>query len=138
MQYIHTDQFPCLAYRKFGEGPVIVLLHGFPENGNLWRDIWPALAKHNTVIIPDLPGSGESTFANEDLSIEHLAESVKLILDKEGIDEIVLAGHSMGGYIALAFAEKYPVMLRGLSLIHSTAAPDSDEKKKTGRSLWNS
>lgn len=133
MQYIHTDEFPCLAYRKLGKGPVVVLLHGFPENGNLWRNIWPALSEDNTVIIPDLPGSGESTFTGETLSMEQLANSVKLILDKEGIDELVLAGHSMGGYIALAFAERYEHMLNGLSLVHSTALADTDDKKENRR-----
>jgi len=133
MQYIHTDQFPRLAYRKLGNGPVVVLLHGFPENGNLWRNIWPALSENHTVIIPDLPGSGESTFTGETLSMEQLANSVKLILDKEGIEELLLAGHSMGGYIALAFAERYGQMLNGLSLVHSTAAADTDDKKENRR-----
>jgi len=133
MQYIFTTQFPRLAYRKFGRGPAVMLLHGFPEDGNLWRNIWARLAQDNTVLIPDMPGSGESTFDGEELSMEVLAESVKMICDNEGLEELVLAGHSMGGYVALAFAERYSKMLKGLSLVHSTAAADTEDKKENRR-----
>ncbi|MEI8280364.1 MAG: alpha/beta hydrolase [Bacteroidota bacterium] len=127
---IHTAQFPQLGYRKVGSGPSIVLLHGFPANGELWQQVWTDLAASFTVIVPDIPGSGASTFSGEKVSMEQLADSVKLILDHEGIRETILFGHSMGGYIALAFADKYGTMLRGLSLVHSTALEDSEEKKE--------
>ncbi|MCD6062213.1 MAG: alpha/beta hydrolase fold protein [Flavipsychrobacter sp.] len=130
---ITVPDFPNLAYLKTGTGPAMILLHGFPESGDLWRKVWPALAAHFTVIVPDLPGSGESTFSGESVSIEGLAKSVKAIADHEQVEQVVIAGHSMGGYVALAFADLYGSKLAGLSLVHSTAAADSEEKKETRR-----
>lgn len=130
---ITAQNFPQLSYLKTGSGPVVMLLHGFPESGDLWREVWPSLSNQFTVIVPDLPGSGESSFDGETVSIEQLAGSVKLIADNEGIREAIIAGHSMGGYVALAFAELYGHMLRGLALVHSTAAADTEEKKETRR-----
>jgi len=129
MIQISTKDFPKLSYNKTGNGPVLVLLHGFPANADLWREIAPALSKHFTLICPDLPGSGESTFSGGDLSMELMAQSVSDILEHEGIDKVLIAGHSMGGYAALAFADMFPRKLSGLSLVHSTAYADSDEKK---------
>ena len=118
-----------IFYRKMGVGPVMVLLHGFPETGELWHNIWDALSVSFTLIIPDLPGSGASRLEKE-TSISMMAETVKAILDKEEINSAILAGHSMGGYVALAFAGLYPAMVEGVSLVHSMPVADDDEKKK--------
>lgn len=130
---IKTARFPQLSWLKTGSGPAFILLHGFPESGALWREVWPALAKSFTVIIPDLPGSGESNWESEHISMEDMAASVKEIMDNEGIGTAIMAGHSMGGYAALAFAELYPRSLIGLSMVHSGAAADTDEKKENRR-----
>ncbi len=130
---IHTSKFPTLSYRKLGQGPAIVLIHGFPESGELWSNIWPDLSKKYTVIIPDLPRSGGSTFTGEGVSIEDMAESINDILIDCGINIAIIAGHSMGGYTALAFAEMYADKVKGLSLIHSFAGADSEEKKEARR-----
>lgn len=119
-----------LFYRSIGEGPVVVLLHGFGEDGDIWKGQF-ALFSDNQLLIPDLPGSGESE-ALDDMSMEGLADAVKAIIDVEaGSERIAFIGHSMGGYVALAFAEKYSSSLRGLGLFHSTAYADSEEKKET-------
>ena len=118
-----------LFYRKMGSGPAIVLLHGFPESGSLWRYVWDDLSANATVIIPDLPGSGNSPLEGG-CSIADMAASVKAILDGEQITRAVIAGHSMGGYVALAFAAMYPSAVAGLSLVHSTPVADDDEKKE--------
>ena len=118
-----------INYRKMGTGPVVVLLHGFPESGTLWKNIWDDLAASCTLIIPDLPGSG-NTKLEGDTGLDEMATQVKTILDKEGIDKAVVAGHSMGGYVAFAFADMYPACVSGLSLIHSTPLADDDERKK--------
>lgn len=131
MNYINTDEFPQIAYHKEGNGPAVVLIHGFPSKGVLWREIIPVLSKHFTVIAPDLPGSGESKTIGENVTMDQLADSVKLILDKEGIKKAVIAGHSMGGYTTLAFADNYPDMVQGIALVHSSAVADDEEKKKT-------
>lgn len=132
MQQLSTDKFPSLAYRKAGQGPVLMLVHGFPENGGLWDKVIPLLEKDFTVIAPDLPGTGESSLV-ENMTIEDMAHSLDAILRHEGIEQAVVAGHSMGGYTALAFAELYPQKLVGLSLVHSAAGADDEEKKETRR-----
>jgi len=79
-------------------------------------------------IVPDLPGSGRSELIT-DISMEGMAEVIKVILDEEEVSSTCIIGHSMGGYISLAFAEKYSNYLSGLGLFHSTSYPDSDERK---------
>lgn len=128
---IHTERFPQLYYRKYGKGPAIVLLHGFPADGELWFKIWEQLAEQCLVIVPDLPGSGKSSFTGDDVSIDELAGSVNAILEHENINEAVIVGHSMGGYTALAFADLYAPKLKGLALVHSTSAADNEEKIAT-------
>ncbi|RYE24527.1 MAG: alpha/beta hydrolase [Sphingobacteriales bacterium] len=130
---IHTAQFPSLTYRKMGQGPVLMLVHGFPESNELWREVCDSLSMKYTLLIPDLPGAGGSTFKGEGVSVEGMAESMNEILIAEDIERAVIAGHSMGGYTALAFAEKYPGKLKGLSLVHSFAGADTEEKKETRR-----
>lgn len=112
-----------------GKGPALMLLHGFPLDHNIWQGIVDEICDHYTVILPDLPGAGKSTLP-DDLSIETMAAAMGDILKQEGIDKAVLCGHSMGGYVALAFAELYPDRIAGLGMIHSTAHSDSDEKKE--------
>jgi pimeloyl-ACP methyl ester carboxylesterase len=128
-----------ITYRIIGEGKPVVLLHGFGEDGEIWNNQIEVLKDQYQLIIPDIPGSGGSEMM-EDMSMEGLAETIKKILDIEifkplpyGGDskKIYLIGHSMGGYIALAYAEKYPEKLEGLGLFHSSAFADSEEKKIT-------
>jgi pimeloyl-ACP methyl ester carboxylesterase len=129
---ISTDVFVNLQYRKTGSGPAIVLLHGFPVSGLLWSRVWDKIGEHNTVIVPDLPGTGGSAgVAN--LSMELMADGVKAILDAEGITNAVIAGHSMGGYVCMAFADRYPEMVWGIAMVHSIASDDTEEKKETRR-----
>lgn len=130
---ITTAKFPRLSYTIHGSGKPIVLLHGFPLDSSLWNKVVPGLAKDYMLIVPDLPGSGDSTFEGEDLSVEDMATAVQLILDEEQVQSAVIAGHSMGGYVALAFAELFPSYLEGLALIHSTAKADTNEKKEQRR-----
>lgn len=130
---INTEKFPSLYYRVSGQGDAIVLLHGFPLDGSIWNKVSEKLSETNTVIVPDIPGSGESMFNGDELSMEDMADAVRAILKEEGIDKAIVAGHSMGGYAALAFAEKFPGMITGLALVHSSATADNDEKKEQRR-----
>lgn len=122
--YNHSKIF----YRFTGKGFPIVLLHGFGEDGNVWENQMKYLQDHFQIIIPDLPGSGKSGLT-DDMSIEGMAAVVKEIITTEKINKLSLIGHSMGGYITLAFAEKYPEMLSSFGLIHSSAFADNEEKK---------
>jgi pimeloyl-ACP methyl ester carboxylesterase len=131
-----------IHYRVVGNGSTVLLVHGFGEDSNVWNQQIEFLKTKFRIIIPDLPGSGRSEMI-DDMSMEGLAEVLKALIiqecrqvsppggDLEGACPII--GHSMGGYIALAFAEKYPDLLTGLGLFHSSAYADSDEKKATRR-----
>ncbi len=117
-------------YFKIGQGAPIVLLHGFAETYEIWSTIQDELAQQFTLIIPEIPGCGNNFSFEKALSMEGIADFVDDILQQEKIEQTILFGHSMGGYAAAAFAEKYAEKLSGLSFIHSQASADSAEKKK--------
>jgi pimeloyl-ACP methyl ester carboxylesterase len=117
-----------LFYRDLGSGESLLLLHGFAEDGTVWEAVSQGLSANVRLLIPDLPGSGRSQLPAV-TTIESMAEAVKGILDSEGIERCIIIGHSMGGYIALAFAEAYPERLLAFGFFHSTAYADSEEKK---------
>lgn len=119
-----------LSFFDEGKGSPLLLLHGFCGSKRYWEKIIPELSKNHRVIAPDLPGHGESSMRNKRYSIEEIAGEVKELLAYLEIEKITLFGHSLGGYITLAFAEKYADQLNAFSLIHSTAFPDSEEAKE--------
>lgn len=125
-----TVRDSSIAYIDKGEGKPIVLLHGFCGSSSYWEHVIPALAEHCRVIAPDFPGHGQSDPLKVSSTIENIAEQVKDLLDQLNLQEVTMFGHSLGGYITLAFAEKYGDQVNGYSLIHSTAFPDSEEAKK--------
>ena len=124
----------ALAYRVAGNGRPVMLVHGFGEDSRIWDRQAEALSSVYRLILPDLPGSGRSGLI-PDMRIEGMAGALKAIWEAENSGEqgFVLVGHSMGGYIALAFAEKYGDCLLGLGLFHSTAYPDNAQKIETRR-----
>lgn len=131
-------QTGSLSYKTFTPGdsartPPLVLVHGFAEDGSIWDHQTAYLKNSHRLIIPDPPGSGLSSPLSGGASMEEMADAVKAVLDAEGISECILAGHSMGGYITLAFAELYPQMLKAFGLFHSTSYADSEEKKAVRR-----
>ena len=109
---------------------VLVFLHGFCESTKVWKEFTKSLEHKFRIILLDLPGFGENTHNIHDYSMESMAEYVKEQLDEKGVKKCILVGHSMGGYVSMAFAEKYGSMLNGLCLFHSSALPDTDEKKE--------
>lgn len=117
-----------IYYRSIGKGRPVVFIHGFAEDGDIWKNQIELLKDSCHLIIPDLPGSGKSQMIN-DMSIEGMAATINAILDEEQIEQCTMFGHSMGGYITLAFAEKNEQRLTSFGLIHSTAYADSEEKK---------
>ena len=108
----------------------IVLLHGYLEALEVWESFAKLLKTRYRVVTLDLPGHGISEVKGEIHTMEFLADVVCGVLDALEIDKCTLVGHSMGGYAALAFAEKYPLRLDGLVLFHSTPNADSEQKKK--------
>ena len=123
-EFIHNG----IAYYKEGKGDVVVLLHGFPMDKNIWLDLIPVLSSNHQVIAIDIPGLGNSNalFIN---AIHTIADQIHDLLQHERVDKAVFIGHSMGGYIALAFSKQYSEMVKGLSLVHSTLKADTEEKK---------
>ena len=117
-----------------GTGGNVLLLHGFGETSSIWDAQVAALAPICRMIIPDLPGSGKSE-RMDDMSIESMADAMIEIVNKEinAGDKVIVIGHSMGGYIALAVAERHPEKLCALGLVHSSAYADSQEKIATRR-----
>ncbi len=119
-----------IHYQKRGKGPAIVFLHGFLENHSMWNDFSDVLHKNHTVIAVDLPGHGKSDDIAYVHTMEEMAEVVRAIVEKENIRRHYLVGHSMGGYVSMAYAEKYPDAIKGLVMFHSTASADTEQKKK--------
>jgi pimeloyl-ACP methyl ester carboxylesterase len=120
-----------IHYKLVGDGNCIVLIHGYLENLNIWDGFADQLSKHYQVLILDLPQNGKSECNEEVNSIERMAESVNAILIYLNIKKAVIMGHSMGGYVALAFAELFSSSVEGLCLINSSPNADSNEKKRS-------
>lgn len=118
-----------IAFSTFGEGRPVVLIHGFLEHKGMWYKLIPEFNKGFQYICIDLPGHGESD-AFEYKLLEEYAEIVETLLGHLNINEkISLIGHSMGGYISLAYLQKYPEKVRGLCLFSSSAGADNSLKK---------
>lgn len=118
-----------IGYTDNGSGRCIVLLHGFMESSQIWDNYVQELSKLYRVICIDLPGHGCSDCLGYVHTMELLADAVNAVLQHLRLNRLFVVGHSMGGYVALAFAEKYPQKTRGICLFHSTASADSEERK---------
>lgn len=113
-----------------GKGKVIILLHGYLETMEIWENTITELSKKFRIIAVDLPGHGLSSFCKNTATMEFMADCIKSLLDKLNISECFVVGHSMGGYVALAFAKKYHVIAKALCLFSSTPNADTEQKKK--------
>jgi pimeloyl-ACP methyl ester carboxylesterase len=118
-----------VAYHSQGKGLCIILIHGFMETHEIWSGFADSLSEHYHVISVDLPGHGLSDPIDKPWQLEKYAEAVYDIIIEEKIEKTIMIGHSMGGYVTLAFAEAYPEKLIGIGLFHSTPFADSEEKK---------
>lgn len=123
-------EYKGVSYLCGGKGHSIVLLHGYLESKEIWYDFANQLSKNYHVLVPDLPGHGKSALPSGNLSVEIMAEKLIPVLDKEKIEKCFLVGHSMGGYVALAFLELFPERLNALSLFHSSPYADNEDKRK--------
>jgi len=117
-----------LAYARRGKGTPLVLLHGFPLDHHLWDDVSSLLEDKFELILPDLRGFGESTTVDAPYSMDDYASDIAGLLDQLGIQKVAVAGHSMGGYVALAFAKLYPERVSGLALISSQVLADPPDR----------
>jgi len=118
------------AYEQRGNGTPLVLIHGFPLDGRVWNNVAPLLEDRFELLIPDLRGFGMSTTGNDQPSMDMYARDIANMLDYFGFEKATMVGHSMGGYVALAFAKQYPNRISGLGLVSSQAIADSPERKQ--------
>jgi pimeloyl-ACP methyl ester carboxylesterase len=125
-----NQQPPAIFSDTGGSGPALVFLHGFCESKEIWQDFVTPLAADHRVILIDLPGFGANTAPQPEYTMERAAAFVQQTLTELQVDKSLVIGHSMGGYVALALAEKSPRLLAGLALFHSSALPDTEEKKE--------
>lgn len=119
-----------IYYTVHGKGETIVLLHGFLENVDMWAAFVPELSKNNRVICIDLLGHGQTGCLGYVHTMETMADVVYDVLQHETIEKATFIGHSMGGYVALALAEKQPQLFKGLCLMNSTFEADDADRKK--------
>ncbi|MBW7455678.1 alpha/beta fold hydrolase [Paenibacillus sepulcri] len=111
--------------------PAIVLLHGFCGSSAYWEPIIPKLAGLGRIIAPDLRGHGRSSAPGGDIYLmDDFAGDLHSLLEQLEIKRICLFGHSLGGYISLAFAERHAEMLQSFSLVHSTAMADGEAARQ--------
>jgi len=119
-----------LAYTHRGKGTPLVLLHGYPLDHHLWDDVAPLLEDTFELILPDLRGFGESTTVDSPFTMDDYASDIAGLLDQLGIQKTAIVGHSMGGYVALAFARLYPERVSGLGLVSSQVLADPPDRKE--------
>ena len=119
-----------LAYERRGQGTPLVLLHGYPLDHHLWDEVLPLLEGKFDIIAPDLRGFGESTTVDSPYTMDDYASDIAGLLDQLGIQKAAIAGHSMGGYVALAFARLFPERVSGLGLVSSQVLADAIDRKE--------
>lgn len=116
-------------YSDKGAGPPIILLHGFCETHAIWEELSEALSIDYRVIAPDLPGFGRSDLPSNPFSLADIGNLLTNWLSGFNLNKPIIIGHSLGGYIALAMAEKNPDYFDGIGLFHSIPFSDTEEKK---------
>lgn len=125
LAYNETEIF----YEVHGDGPAMVLIHGFLEDSEIWKDHLPKLSEHNRVVALDLPGHGLSGHRSEISSMEYMSACVDHLLEHLQISSAHFVGHSMGGYVSLAAAEAFPDKVARLTLVNSAPVADNAERK---------
>jgi len=120
-----------IAYVRRGKGNPLVLIHGYPLDHTIWDEVVPLMEKDFDLIIPDLRGFGESGIMESDNSILGYATDIAGLLSQLKIKKASIAGHSMGGYVALAFAREFPDRVSGLAMVSSQIGADTPETKES-------
>ncbi|WP_317041666.1 alpha/beta hydrolase [Winogradskyella sp. J14-2] len=118
-----------IHYTVSGEGETVVLLHGFLETFEMWKELAPEISRTHQVICIDLLGHGQTASLGYVHTMEDMADAVYAVLQHLNIKKAKFIGHSMGGYVALALAEQQPQLFEGLCLMNSTFEADSEERK---------
>lgn len=122
-----------IHYREEGQGPVVVFLHGFMESLEMWNDFFEQMSSGFRIVAVDLPGHGRSEVYSDIHQMWFMADCVNAVLEQLQIDECMMVGHSMGGYVSMAFSKKYPSKVKALVLFHSSAAADNEDARENRR-----
>lgn len=118
-----------LAYERRGTGTPLLLVHGFPLDHSTWQPLFTHLEPDFDLLLPDLRGFGQSDAPAGAYTVAQMAADLAALLDTLGFRKTCIVGHSMGGYVTLAFANAYPERVLGMGLIGSQAVADSAERK---------
>ncbi|MFC5704376.1 alpha/beta fold hydrolase [Cohnella faecalis] len=132
MRNLRRSTSTTMACQDEGTGTPIVLLHGYCGSHRYFEEILPILSAKYRVIVPDLRGHGSSSATEGVYKMEQLADDLDVLLDAMQLSKVFLFGHSLGGYVTLAFAQRHRERLLGYGLLHSTSLPDTGPGK-TGR-----
>ena len=116
-----------IAYTDEREGLPLLFIHGFPLSRGVWSNQMEAFKSRHRVIAPDLRGFGERHASAGPVSMSQFADDISVLMKQLDVGPVILAGHSMGGYVALAFAKNHSELLRGLVLVGTKAGKDSVE-----------
>jgi len=119
-----------IDYRDDGEGAPIVFAHAFPLNQSMWNEQVSVLSTGYRIVSLDQRGLGESELSVGGYSMDDVADDVRSLIQTLGIDQAVVVGLSMGGYVSMAFYRKYPQMVRALVLADTRAANDTEEGRQ--------
>ena len=119
-----------LHFFEKGQGHPLLLLHGFCESGEMWHYLADSLSTQYRVICPDLPGFGNSALTHPIQSLEEVAEQLEGWMQAKQIQNPIVMGHSLGGYVALALLERMGNRIKAIGLLHSTAFGDDLDKKE--------
>ena len=127
----YTDKNFKINYHMQGNGPVIILLHGYMDDMSIWDNITKFFNNNYKLIVIDLPGHGRSQYLKDNINIEDISDSIINLLIFENINQFNLIGYSYGGYIAIDLLGRYEEFLNSLILIHSHPYPDTTKKIKS-------
>ena len=130
-----TTSGMAMSYRDLGEGDPIVLLHAFPLNGKMFEPQMAAFSGGWRVISPDYPGFGRSPRTPAQPDVRYYAQAVGSLLDRLGIERVVLGGVSMGGYVAFGCMRLFPERVSALVLANTRPDPDSEEARETRKEM---
>lgn len=128
-----------IHYRQLGQGPGMILLHGYPQTGHMWRKVFPSLAEHFTVVAPDLRGYGDSDRPAAGYDKRSMAEDIAQLIPALGINPVVLVGHDRGARVAHRFALDHPSLLTHLILLDIAPTYDIFERvdQQRARRIWH-
>ena len=124
-----THKGASIYYTDQGHGSPLLLLHGFLENHTMWEPFLQPLTANHRVVCVDLLGHGKSECIGYLHTMEDMAAAIYELISYLQLEPVTIIGHSMGGYVGLAFAKAYPQSVKGLCLLNSTPEPDSLERK---------